>query len=417
MGQPLNRLPRVVLLAQNREEAVTQRMVAAELTQHRWAAPEFVSLDPFFGQDAAPVLEAEGVPVNVVAPRRSLRESFYSLRPIEKLRTILENQRGLAARCQGADALICCSDGALERVLINTMRRRGRPTYLITNGMLFHVPVSRGRELVRKGISAMGGSHLFFSEIGQGGCSLVFAMGQHSRGELVKRGIPEERIVVSGAPRMAAIVERMRSAPPRFLENLEGSRPLKLLFLMGAWDWHGLSAQGSLEYANLRALNDLAPSFKGRLRFEARLHPRSSQREAGRVRALDHVRVTPASVPFHDHLRSAGVVLSQGSTGAFEALALGRMAMHLDLFGVQPVWIERAFRNAGLWCVRTRPELSAALAALARDRTVLAVHAERAVSAFWFFISERSPEAAFLIASRVRDDVEAPRTPHRSPAP
>ncbi len=400
-------MKRIALLAQNEHDAISALLMAQELARQGWAAGQLVSLDRFLQQRAERIFEGSGLAVEAVEPRRPLRAPFYLLPRLERLAVVVANQRSLSSLEDRFDAMITGCDGALERVLINSLRRRHKPAYLVINGLHFSRSESGLQTAVRRLLARLHYNHLFFSELGQGMCHRVFAPGDHSRLELMKLGVPAERIDVTGSPRFASTIRPELDLERQILDRLVRSEPLRLLYLMGAWEWHGLFEEMNREMAQLEHCAELAQRWPGRFELLVRLHPRSSEAEKKQLESISKIRILSAERPLRDDLKTSDVVLAVASTGLLEAIALGRLVLVVDLFGVGHALNLRAFEERGMWVSRDAQALRSAFERILSPDEGLERRVCDEVGSLWHFVSKNTPDATSRILDRIRADLGA----------
>ncbi len=390
------RTPRVLFLAQNRQEAQTLVAVARELGDPE--AAEFLSLDPFFRQDAGDVARAAGFPVRTLEPIRPPSRPFALLSQARKLAVVLRNHAAIARACEGLDALVCCSDGALERSFIRAAQQRGAACFLVVNGWLFHSPARPVRRAVRAAARALGLAHLAPAEIGEGGCDRIFVPGLAVSDELALRGVPLDRLEATGCPRFAPLfVARSASA-----DGGEHRRPpLRILYLTGAFAWHGMRDAGHRELRQLRILDEIVGRSAGGMALRVRPHPRASSAELALLGGLEHAEIAPPSEALEDAIGEAHVVASVCSTATFEAIALDRLALGIDIADVFPTAHERIFTRLGLWRTGSRAELEAALEVLRTGDPELVERARRQRRVFERVMARDTPRAAARIAAEI----------------
>lgn len=400
-------MKRIALLAQNEHEASSALSIARRIAAEGWAESELVSLDSFWRQGAQRTFEGSGIAVRAVEPRRPLRAPFYRLPAAGRLAAVLANQSTLARVADRYDALIAGCDGALERVLINAMRKRRRPAYLVISSLNFSFPEARLKTALRRLLARLRLNHLFPSEIGQGMCDRIFAPGEHSRRQLLELGVPGERIEVTGAPRFAPLLESHPDREREIGRRLGAAGPLRLLYLAGAWEWHGLDGLGRRELAQLGSCAEAAGRRADRLHLSARLHPRSSAAERRRLESIPGLRVLTAERPLRDDLEGSDVVLAAASTGLLEALAMGRLVLLVDLAGMGEKVHLRDFEGAGMWTVREPEALRRAFQEMLEPGPELARRIREEVASLSHFLAPETPRASQRIADRIRSDLRA----------
>lgn len=213
----------IVFLASNDLHAGLFAPVAAECRARGWRTTA-VPLDPWYGQDAGPALDAHGLasePVPGRAPRPSA--DFYARPSPLVIREAMRARGPLAehlARLR-PDVLVVGNDrGLLEKVALDAARTLGARTVLLQDGVLAARPAPettvrrrlwRGaRRAVSVVLGRLGLAAYAATDYGLGGCDLVAVTGPAGEAAMLARGVPPERLAVVGQPRYDAL----RPTPP-----------------------------------------------------------------------------------------------------------------------------------------------------------------------------------------------------------
>jgi hypothetical protein len=393
---------RVLLVAHSRQDAHSLLPVADKLSELDPASQvHFLALDRFYEQGVESELHAAGVRYRQL-PNPGLGSLRGEWGALPLLRVVLRLAPEIRRIVAETDAILCANAGVIEGSLFTEARRLGVPRYVIQPGLVFDEAVSAGkragrwirRTSTRLGSSLMSGVGLG-SLSGRGGgrpyarVSAVFAMGEDSRVGLQKLGAKADAIVVSGVPRLAAQFS-LRSTPV----DPQGG----VLYLTGAWLWHGESEGEALQQQQLRSLC-AAASFLGRLRI--RVHPRDDRAAYRWCLDYDHVELSGPEQPLGHDVVGAAVVASRVSTAVVEAVVGGRLGVMIDpprFRNKAAIWRDPFFvqRDVGGAIGSIREVLeNPALAGTVRDRELELV-AE--------VISPDTPQAARVIAGRILGD-------------
>jgi len=396
-------------LAQNRQDVENILPIMSELSKRGNVHPIFISLDAFFHQGCEQIIQNYEIDICRIKPKRGMKSSFYLQSKIEKLRVIIENRRRIQNQCNAIDALVCSSDGALERIFINRIRREGKKSYLVMNGLIFAEEKNSLKENFRWIISSFGLSELFPSELGQGRCSKIFVPGDYVLQQLIKRNLPSEKISVTGIPRFNHIARRMVSQS-QFMpkESIKGQKNKYIfMYLLGAWDWHGEFNRSEKEWMQLQQLDEIIGRWGEEVTLKIRIHPRSSQREIDRLDDLNHASVTDARQSLEESVLSVDAVVAVFSTGFLEAIAAQKLAIVCDLTGILLEDAVETFRKTGLACVTEITEFELLVDQIIHKPLFLRSLRKTEEDAFWMFVSANSVNSHVSITDIIENDLNS----------
>lgn len=157
------------------------------------------------------------------------------------------------------------------------------------------------------------------SQVGMSPVGTLFVIGEHSAAVLRNQGTKAREIVASGLPRWPDV-------------PLDRSRPqavAKVLYLTGAFDWHGDKASGSAQVRDVTLLADECRQVG--LDLSIRVHPRDiASRYAGAGKLI-----LAEDESAYESILKNDLVVSIVSTGLLEAITLGRAARVLCM---EPNW-------------------------------------------------------------------------------
>ena len=396
-------------LAQNRQDVENILPIMSEISKRGNVHPIFISLDAFFHQGCEQILQNYEIDICRIKPKRGMKSSFYLQSKNEKLRVIIENRRRIRNLCDDIDALVCSSDGALERIFINRIRQEGKKSYLLMNGLIIAEEQNQMKENFRRIISSFGLSELFPSELGQGGCSKIFVPGEYVLSQLIKRNLPREKISVTGIPRFSQVARRMVSQSQIMPEvALEGhKKKFIIMYLLGAWDWHGEFYRSEQEWMQLQQLNEFMGRWSDKVSLTIRIHPRSSQREIDRLDNLNHATVTDAVQSLEESITSVDAILAVVSTGLFEAIADQKLAIIIDLNCILHEDALEPFRKAGMVCVTEISDFEFLVDQIIHKPRYLNSLWKREEDAFRMFVSVNSINSHLSITDIIEDDLNS----------
>jgi hypothetical protein len=396
-------------LAQNKQDMENILPIMSEISKRGNAHPIFISLDAFFHQGCEQILQNYKVDIHRIEPKKAMKNSFYLLSMPKKLRVIIENRRRIRNKCDDINALVCSSDGALERIFINKMRHDGKKTYLLLNGLIIAEEQNTLKENFRRIISSIGLSELFPSEIGQGGCSKIFVPGEYVRQQLIKRNLPRENIFVTGIPRFGPLAERMMNASSiKTKHAIERQKSIySIMYLMGAWDWHRDFLRSEQEWLQLQQLDEIIGRWSDKVSLTIRTHPRSSQREIDRLGGLYHAAVTDAVQSLEESITSVDAILAVVSTGLLEAIAAQKLAIIIDLNCILHEDALEPFRQAGIVCVTEIADFEFLVDQIVHKHLLIRSLWKREENAFRIFVSAKSVNSHLSITDIIENDLNS----------
>jgi len=394
-------------LAQNRQDVENILPIMLEISKRGNVRPIFISLDAFFQQGCEQILQNYEVDIHRIELKKAMKNSFYLLNMPKKLRVIIENRGRIRKQCNAFDALVCSSDGALERIFINWMRYEGKKSYLLLNGLIIAEEQNTLKENFRRIISSIGLSELFPSEIGQGGCSKIFVPGEYVRQQLIKRNLPSENMFVTGIPRFGPLAESMMNASSIKTEHAieRQKRIYSIMYLMGAWDWHREFFRSEQEWLQLQQLDEIIGRWSDKVSLTIRTHPRSSQREIDRLGGLYHAAVTDAVQSLEESITSVDAILAVVSTGLLDAIAAQKLAIIIDLNCILQEDALEPFREAGIVCVTEIADFEILVDQIVHKPLLISSLWKSEENAFWKFVSAKSVNSHLSITDIIENDL------------
>ena len=354
-------MKQLLALPQNETHAETLRCLVPHL-RSSGIEVRALNLDGVFHQ-GIDIGRIEGVQVSDIDYRMPV--PFYRSGAFTQVRTVRTLANRIIRHAEGADIILAFNDGALQRVALDAGRRWGRRTALLIDGMIsnYREQISHSRRLLRQAGRVLNRTHLATllpSEIGMSPVDQVFVIGPHSADVLRSRGAPADEIIATGLPRFPEEEVVAPRGPVR-----------ELLYLTGAYRWHGAEHLDAAQVADVRMLGELAAEVGSRL--AVRVHPRDDPAAYGAY--VDNIH--SAIRPIREDIAASDVVLSIASTGLLEAIALGRVAMTWSVNAPWRVFADSFAADPLLGAIRTRAELQSALAVLGKERYVSKLRAQR----------------------------------------
>jgi hypothetical protein len=306
--------PTVAVLPQNDTHLETTTLLVPALEAAGWRV-RVVDLDAAYGQrlDFGPLGDrVVRVPIEAAVP-------FYLAPPRHQARTVSRATGPISLATADADAVLAFNDGALQRIALRAVRRRGGRTYLLIDGMVSDFGRRPGWRLRARGwlqranrsLAATVAGPYLPSEIGMWPVDAMFVVGAHTADVLRRRGARAARILPTGLPRWPAVDPGPR--PERVRE---------VVYLAGAYQWHGLADSAAAQRADVAMLAEVCR--RAGIALTVRAHPRdpSDQWSKLAVRVID-----PRAQAMRETLLNADLVTSMASTGLLEAISVGRLSM------------------------------------------------------------------------------------------
>lgn len=240
--------------------------------------------------------------------------TFYRAGALERLRILRRHAPELQRAVAAADALIVGNDGAVQRIMIDRVRRDGGRVGMMIDGLLFASRRFTTRPAYRIAFrlaARLGLSPWLPSEIGYSRPNRVWTM-HESAAEVVRRAMPGVPVISGLLPRHESLrtaVDHVRRAAPR------GDRAL--LYAMSAFGWHGHWDDAERQRRDIEYL--AAVRHDTAVPIRVRLHPRTEADEIAFVRDTG-LTVSDAETPLETDLGSAVAVTSPRSSLLHEAV-------------------------------------------------------------------------------------------------
>jgi hypothetical protein len=395
-------------LGQNRQEAENLLPVMRKLNELPDYSVCFISLDDFFRQECEVLVGRAGYQIVQVRPVKKLKAPFYLLSSFEKAFVLLQNRKRLRDCSRGLDGIVCCTDGALERVFINEVQSRGGIAFMVMSGFILNEPSSGWIQLAKRSFQIAGLSEFFYSEVGEGKCNIIFAPGQDAGDQLVRRGIPLERILITGVPRFADLARQVKDHQNKSI-TIEGQKEIsgiEFLYLMGAWGWHANDRGWRAECRNLEVLQNVIDKFPNSIALTVRVHPRSKEEEISFVKSLQNASISYANAPLQASMLKADIVGAIFSTGLLEAIALKKIPLILDLTHYLQNDVREKLVSYGLIVIDSVDGLHQFLRQLLSSRELGNMISRNASAAFFHFIHADTVDSIDVITRTILREFE-----------
>lgn len=319
---------RVVLTAATMTQART--MVACAPALHAAGLdPVFVSLDPIIGKSATIGFAEAGVPcVQHGRPRSSQRARM--------LRIVFGGRADARALIDGAGAVVIGNDfSPFERLIVQEARRAGVATILVQDGVIALQGdqagggARSGSTLVTMAKRALSMLGLPFAPkpYGLGGCDAVCVYGPSTADALIRRGVPQATIHVTGQPRYDALAVAP-DAPDAAATRRRRQGPI--VVTTQPFSRYGLASADD----ETRVFSRMIAAAAERGETVVKLHPDTdpASRAALQSAAPDTVRFEQ-QIPIEALLADARAVVTLSSTTALEAMLHGTPVVVVDAPG------------------------------------------------------------------------------------
>jgi hypothetical protein len=343
-------------------------------------------MDGLFHQGTARYLAG----MEILRSELTSHRPFYRMTAIRQMKIVAAAQPRVKSWLADVDAVVAFNDGALQRLILTSARRRGIPTDLVLDGMITRLDEPRSpRYLARQALRMTGrwldrtpAGAFFPSEVGLAAVDRTHVAGEHSVEVLRARGSRARSLLTSGLPRWPDA------------ESSSSAQVKTVLYLTGAFRWH--NDHGTAR-AQERDVAELA-AVCGRLGLSllVRVHPRD---DADCYAGIKATIVDPRAESITATIRRSDLVMSIISTGLVEAVILGRQSRVL---AIHPDWrrYRRSFvSDPAFGLIQDTGQLEAVLVASAThiDRAAL----DRQRSGLSPYVAATGHEATMRIARTV----------------
>ncbi len=180
--------------------------------------------------------------INIISSNVKLEKSFYLLNPMKRLIKSLAFYFDLRKINHDYDIIITGRVGILEYLLIKYFKKKNNASsFSINDSVLIYHEQSSLFKKIRKIIYGFG--------VQQNICEKIFVSGEISKQTLIKNGVYNNKIVVSGLPRFKKYFTS--------LDKVEKTGDNKILIITGAHKWNGYNDWQNDQNAFIKAINKL----------------------------------------------------------------------------------------------------------------------------------------------------------------
>lgn len=375
---------------------------ALERLSHGAVGAEFVCLDAIYHQNVEKALIAADVAHFVLRPRAAAPVFLLHLPMWRRLAYSLLNHRALSRLARGYDAFVCGAGGVSERIMAAAAWRAGKPTFELQGTLYFRSRITNpGNSLLlalHRAAPALGfllpGAIIGVTAV----MRHLFVMGEHAAATMRTAGVRSE-IHAFGIPRYAPLFHPLPALSD------ERRRTRTVLFLPGAFRWHGYGDLDRFQLATLRELAEVVRALGDDYRVVVKLHPRDYPEDYEPLRASGLVELRAGKLI--DSLPDAFLVVGMVSTSLLEAARAGRLTasfMSAEPQGDELWRLTREFPFMPHF--RSTAELREYLVRILAPGEQ-AAEVERQRRGIDAFIAPTTPQAADRIATMILGELEA----------
>lgn len=366
---------------------------------------EFASQDLIYFLGVDDALEKAGVEVRTLPLPRTLNRSLNRQPRWKKVWALLRTGQALKGVMAEYDAVVCGVDTGPARVLISEAKRRGLPSFQVVVSLYLGLEQrlaglgSRLKRIARWPLSLLPGASFLRmpARVAGADCEAVFVIGEETRQHLIREGVCADRVHATGVPRFAPLFQRRRETA----EPASGQeRPIRILYIMGSFAWHGLPEHAQFQQRQIREISDrLQEANTTDIELWIRLHPRQETTSIDWLNPSSPARLLPGRGDLHEVILQCDLVVGIRSTSLLEAVILGRPA--LTAVFPCPDLLEYREMSRTLLTVRSADELIEYARELTADSRAYDDLLKRESRAVQKFISPSTPDSANQIARAI----------------
>lgn len=271
-----------------------------------------------------------GLAVEQIIPSRFRKEipvkyavEFYRRNSVIRAVWLLINRHAIRRAMKDVSLLVFGNDGAIQRLMAQAVRANGGVVLLVIDGLIQPWPTSgvrrwgaRAKRMLFTLAERLGASAFVPSHVGHSSVDHIYVMDGSVEKALRGQGVLTPISVVR-LPRLKA-VEIGSEAAEDF-----GGGSYNLLYVTGAYAWHGLRLEERMQIADVQAFLDFARQHD-ECSFRVRIHPREKMDGYSCLNLPANVTLTCSELPPLQDLQWATCVVTARSTMAFEAKMMGK---------------------------------------------------------------------------------------------
>jgi hypothetical protein len=407
--QPVKASKRLLCIVENPHELENFLPIKECIERHGQGllGVEFATLDSYLFQGVGEALARLATPYRSLPIARSLEKPLplygFWARNLVKFCS----RKQIVQLASQYDGILCGIDADLARIALFAARDRRKPTFQVLNALTL-VPPKRGWHLgsvIKNSLKWLLGTLVPESEYlkptrgyGTSGCDRVFVVGEHIKQELIKRGVDEKTIVVSGTPRFAHLFSHKRSEHVKARNQTDD---FNLLYVTGSFAWHGDWVNHERQTKQLHHLVAMLEELPPRVRLFVKVHPREQESSYEWVYSCgERIILLSREANIYDAIKMSDVVIGMWSTVLVEALAFFKPSIALN-FPVSKSFIEYTAASGSIATVTSVDELKNLILMISTNENAYIDLLEKEVPVFSEYVATCTPNSAQIIAEEI----------------
>lgn len=250
--------------------------------------------------------------------------NFYYSSGIKRSIWLLRHFWAIRRLVWDTQVVVLGNDGAIQRILLEKVRKRNGRSMLVLDGLLFQWATglsldflkARVKKYLFSAASAVGVNWLFPSHVGHSPIDEIYVMDDYVK-KVLEAQIGREVKVVT-LPRIAALYAGAQSR--------QKCRGANILYVSSAFLWHAREDLDRCQWKDVKDINTYAAAHP-ETHFRIRVHPREHRKHYLDYSWAKNVELTFRETPLLDDMMWATVVVTAMSTVAYEAKQLGLPVM------------------------------------------------------------------------------------------
>lgn len=312
----------ITFVVQNETHAQNFAPVIDELLKHGVPRQKIncISLDTVTGLTASELIGN----VEVLDLPISYGINFYHSSGFKRSLWLLRHFRAIRRLVRDTQVVVLGNDGAIQRILLEKVRKRNGRSMLVLDGLLFPWATglsldflkARAKKYLFSAASAVGVNWLFPSHVGHSPLDEIYVMDDYVKGVLEAQIGREVKVVT--LPRIAALYAGAQSQ-----QRCHGAN---ILYVSSAFLWHAREDLDRCQWKDVKDINAYAVAHP-ETHFRIRVHPREHREHYLDYSWAKNVELTFRETPLIDDMMWSAVVVTAMSTVAYEAKQLGLPVM------------------------------------------------------------------------------------------
>jgi len=370
---------------------------------------EFASEDAFYCQGVDDALLREGVKIVSLPYPTHLSKPFHLNSSFKKWKTLFSTNRKIAPVMQHYDGLVCGVDSGPAKMLIASAHKLGKPTFQIVISLylgeeaerraLKDFLLSKSKYLLKAAAGKLFGADFLVlpNSLASSGCDRIFVMGKRIKEALMRKGIPEGKILNYGIPRFAPLFRLRGESKLSFLRG----ESFNILYITASCISHGKITQHHLQQNQLHQIVQyFSRDRTKRYKITVKIHPRERKEYYDWLKNYkDTVEVLDGKADLYKAILNSHLVITIFSTVSYEAVLLKRPVILAkfppsNMLTYEP--LDRDFQLA-----QSLEELVGFIENCNQNTNELVRIIEKEKSNIFEVINPRTPESASLIAKQI----------------